>query len=130
MIGRVTGRDQWYVMGDLRQDKEEWRWARSDEEMNNRGDVVVPSPEVGWLHSFLSSSAAKQTMTTTHTAEGTRPWLHVVQQQSSFVVCVTCDASEFASRTKFRVLTWPVGCQAKQVDVTIPLGHACPCPQP
>ena len=46
------------------------------------------------------------------------------------VVCVPFVAFQSSSRTKFRVLTWPVGCQAKQVDGTIPLDHACKFPQP
>ena len=46
------------------------------------------------------------------------------------VVCVPFVAFQSASRTKFRVLTWLVGCESNQVDGTIPLDHACPCPQP
>ena len=46
------------------------------------------------------------------------------------VVCVPFVAFQSASRAKCRILTWLVGCESNQVDGTIPLDHACPCPQP
>ena len=79
----------------------------------------TPSPS---LRSFLSSSATQ-----------TRRQPHEVHKHSFRLLLpgsVHCVAFQSASRTKCRVLTWPVGCQAKQVDGTIPLDHDCPFPQP
>ena len=53
----------------------------------------------------------------------------ILQCPIANVVCVPFVAFQSAWRTKCRILKWVAGCESKQADGTIPLDHACPCPQ-